>query len=113
MTGSTRRLGLATLRNACDLYSIQRPSADAEFATTKGNYRTIRSRMVRARVMLSAMTDATREDGLPMSGSRANRTAAMIEAEMTSVEANRSSFVRSAFPWLWLGASRSSINPRF
>jgi hypothetical protein len=47
--------------------------------------------------------DAIRDDGgnmregLPMSGSRAKRAAAMIEAAMTNVDANRSCFCFSAF----------------
>lgn len=40
--------------------------------------------------MLSETTDVKRGDGLLMSGSLASRTAAMIDAAITSVEANRS-----------------------
>ena len=40
--------------------------------------------------MLSAITDVSRGDGLLMSGSLASRTAAMIDAAITSVEANLS-----------------------
>jgi hypothetical protein len=40
--------------------------------------------------MLSATTDAKRGEGLLMSASLASRTAAMIDAAITSVEANRS-----------------------
>lgn len=40
--------------------------------------------------MLSETTDVKRGDGLLMFGSRASRTAAMIDAAITSVEANRS-----------------------
>jgi hypothetical protein len=40
--------------------------------------------------MLSETTDVNRGDGLLMSGSLASRTAAMIDAAITSVEANRS-----------------------
>ena len=40
--------------------------------------------------MLSETTDVKRGDGLLMSGSLASRTAAMIDAAITSVEAKRS-----------------------
>jgi hypothetical protein len=40
--------------------------------------------------MLSDTTDAKRGDGLLMSCSRASRTAAIIDAAIASVEANRS-----------------------
>jgi len=53
-------------------------------------YRTTRSRIIRARPTLDATTDVSRSDGLLMSGSRAKRTAAMMEAAMTMVEAKRS-----------------------
>jgi hypothetical protein len=53
-----------------------------------------RSRIVRANFMQSKTTDVTRGDGRLMS-SRARRTAAMIEAQMASVDVNRS-FMRSS-----------------
>jgi hypothetical protein len=40
--------------------------------------------------MLSAITDRTRGEDLPICGSRARRTAAMIEAQIAIVEAKRS-----------------------
>ena len=52
--------------------------------------RTILSRIILASPMLSETTAVRRGDGLLMSGSLASRTAAMIDAAITSVEANRS-----------------------
>jgi hypothetical protein len=83
------------------------------FPRSFAHYGTMRSKMVRARVMLSAMTDATRGEGLEMSGSRARRTAAIVDAATTSVEANRSCLLRSAFFQRWLGASRPSVDSPF
>jgi hypothetical protein len=40
--------------------------------------------------MLSAITDRTRGEDLPICGSRARRTAAMIEAQIAIVEPKRS-----------------------
>jgi hypothetical protein len=54
-------------------------------------YRTALSRIILASATLSATTEVKRGDGLLMS-SRARRTAATIDAEMTSVEAKRSCF---------------------
>ena len=48
------------------------------------------SRIILASAMLSVTTDVNRGDVLPMSCSLARRTAAMIDAAITSVEANRS-----------------------
>jgi hypothetical protein len=50
-------------------------------------------RIIRARATLSATAAVNLGDGLPIS-SRASRTAAMIAAAMTTVEAKRSSFCR-------------------
>jgi hypothetical protein len=63
-------------------------------------------RIILARPMLSAMTDVKRGDGLLMSCSLASRTAAMIEAAITSVEANRS--VMRLCSSIVLARSRSS-----
>jgi hypothetical protein len=52
--------------------------------------RTSFSRIILASPMLSETTDVKRGDGLLMSGSLASRTAAIIDAAITSVEANRS-----------------------
>ena len=63
-------------------------------------------RIILARPTLSAMTDVKRGDGLLMSCSLASRTAAMIEAAITSVEANRS--VMRLCSSIVLARSRSS-----
>jgi hypothetical protein len=46
--------------------------------------------MILANPTQSAITDVTLGDDLVMFSSRANRTAAMIEAQIASVDANRS-----------------------
>jgi hypothetical protein len=69
--------------------------------------------------MISAMPKTCenhlrRGDGLPMSGLRAKRTAEMIEAAMTGVEANRSCLLRSAFCRVMARRiARPSVNPPF
>ena len=52
-------------------------------------YRNTFSKIIRASPTQSAMTDVSLGDGRLMS-SRASRTAAMIDAEMASVDENRS-----------------------
>lgn len=59
-------------------------------ATFAPAYRAIFSRIILASPMLSVTTDVKRGDGLLMSFSLASRIAAMIDAAITSVEANRS-----------------------
>lgn len=57
--------------------------------------RTTLSKIILASPTLSTMTEVNLGDGRLMS-SRASRTAAMIDAAMTSVDANLSRFCRSA-----------------
>jgi len=59
------------------------------------SHRKILSKIILASPTQSAMTDVRRGDGRLMS-SRANRTAAMIEAKIASVDANRSLTRRSS-----------------
>lgn len=49
-------------------------------------YRATRSKIIRAKLTLSLTTAVSLGDGRLISGSRANRTAAMIAAAMTSVD---------------------------
>jgi len=51
-----------------------------------GRTEATRSNIIFAKLTLSVTTAVNRGDGRLMSGSRANRTAAMIAAEMTSVD---------------------------
>jgi hypothetical protein len=53
--------------------------------------------MLRAAVNADSKSRTLYGEGLDLSASRANRTAAMIEAATTRVEANRSCLQRSVF----------------
>jgi hypothetical protein len=55
-------------------------------------YRTTLSKIILASDTLSTMTEVSLGDGLLMSTSLARRTAAMIDVEITSVDANLSCF---------------------
>jgi hypothetical protein len=66
------------------------------FQLTVPPYRNTFSNIIRTKPTQSAMTDVSLGDGRPMFSSRANLTAAMIEAEMASVDANRSVIRRFA-----------------
>jgi hypothetical protein len=54
------------------------------------------SKIILASVTQSVITVESRGDDLVMFSSRANRTAAMMEAAITSVDANRSLILRSS-----------------
>lgn len=70
--------------------------------------RPTRSRIIRARFTLSDTTAVTRGEGRLISGSLARRTAAMIAAEMTSVD-----FIRVCSCIVSAQASRSRAIARF
>jgi hypothetical protein len=69
------------MKDYCSIYSVSPPEVQS--------HRTIRSSICLASATLSAIVAVSRGDDLLMS-SLANRTAAMMEAAITSVDANRS-----------------------